>query len=149
MLCACVHAVLCGACLCLQLRVSLSLRWRHCECSYAVSTTGEQRELVRRTLLCILDAGYSPMKFFAKDYKKYFYLAELCSLIDLSAVRPLHSCSPTNLVKHLWKLGVLAARCLTADVSSYLICGSICGNVDGEDGGPVQPLGRQRRQPWH
>ena len=48
---------------------------------------GEQRELVRRILHCILDAGYSPMKFFAKDYKKYFYLAELCSLVDLSAVR--------------------------------------------------------------
>jgi len=26
------------------------------------------------------------MKYFAKDYKKYFYLAELCSLVDVSAV---------------------------------------------------------------
>ena len=69
---------------------------------FAVScaTAGEQRELVRRILHCILDAGYSPMKFFAKDYKKYFYLAELCSLVDLSAVRliavPLHISDPRH-----------------------------------------------------
>ena len=51
-----------------------------------------QRELVRGILHVILDAGYSPMKFFAKDYKKYFYLAELCSLVDLSAVIILRYC---------------------------------------------------------
>ena len=43
---------------------------------------------MRGILHVILEAGYSPMKFFAKDYKKYFYLAELCSLVDLSAVSP-------------------------------------------------------------
>lgn len=34
----------------------------------------------------MLEAGYNPMKFFANDFKKYFYLAELYSLIDLSSV---------------------------------------------------------------
>ena len=44
----------------------------------------------------MLDAGYNPMRFFASDYKKYFYLAELYSLIDLSSVGPacrISSCS--------------------------------------------------------
>ena len=47
----------------------------------------EHRELVRRCLRTVLNAGYSPMSFFAKDYAKYFYLAELLSLVDLSLVR--------------------------------------------------------------
>lgn len=34
----------------------------------------------------ILSSGYSPMSFFTKDYKKYFYMAELLALIDLSLV---------------------------------------------------------------
>lgn len=38
----------------------------------------------RRT---IINAGYSPMSFFAKDYASYFKLAELLSLVDLSLVR--------------------------------------------------------------
>ncbi|KAL4859226.1 Acyl-coenzyme A oxidase [Chlorella vulgaris] len=44
----------------------------------------EHRELVRRSLRAILAAGYSPMSFFARDHAKYFYLAELLSLVDLS-----------------------------------------------------------------
>ncbi|KAK9869050.1 hypothetical protein WJX84_008987 [Apatococcus fuscideae] len=44
----------------------------------------EHRELVRKQLRVVLAAGYSPMKFFAKDYKKYFYLGELLALVDLS-----------------------------------------------------------------
>lgn len=53
------------------------------------ATCAEQhRELVRKQLLVLLGAGYSPMKFFAKDYKKYFYLGELLALVDLSLVRP-------------------------------------------------------------
>jgi hypothetical protein len=47
----------------------------------------EHRELVRRCLRTVLNAGYSPMSFFAKDFAKYFYLAELLSLVDLSLVR--------------------------------------------------------------
>ena len=58
--------------------------------------------MVRGILHVILDAGYSPMKFFAKDYKKYFYLAELCSLVDLSAVQILRFCHA-----HDYKLFVL------------------------------------------
>jgi hypothetical protein len=46
----------------------------------------EHRELVRRSLRAILAAGYSPMSFFARDHAKYFYLAELLSLVDLSLV---------------------------------------------------------------
>ena len=37
-------------------------------------------------LRTVLNAGYSPMSFFAKDFAKYFYLAELLSLVDLSLV---------------------------------------------------------------
>jgi hypothetical protein len=48
----------------------------------------EHRELCRQHLRLVLDAGYNPMRFFASDYKKYFYLAELYSLIDLSSVSP-------------------------------------------------------------
>lgn len=44
----------------------------------------EHRELVRQCLKVVLDAGYSPLSFFANDIKKYFYLAELLSLVDLS-----------------------------------------------------------------
>lgn len=34
----------------------------------------------------ILAAGYSPLSFFARDISKYFYLAELLALVDLSLV---------------------------------------------------------------
>jgi hypothetical protein len=47
-------------------------------------TKEEHRELVRRCLRTIINAGYSPMSFFAKDYASYFKLAELLSLVDLS-----------------------------------------------------------------
>ena len=46
----------------------------------------EHRELVRRCLRTILAAGYSPLSFYSKDISKYFYLAELLSLVDLSLV---------------------------------------------------------------
>ena len=49
-------------------------------------TAEEHRELCRQHLRLVLDAGYNPMRFFASDFKKYFYLAELYSLIDLSSV---------------------------------------------------------------
>jgi hypothetical protein len=41
---------------------------------------------VRQQLRMLLAAGYSPMKYFDKDYKRYFYLAEMCSLVNLSLV---------------------------------------------------------------
>ncbi|PSC71176.1 acyl-coenzyme A oxidase peroxisomal [Micractinium conductrix] len=44
----------------------------------------EHRELVRRCLHVILDAGYSPLSFLTKDQAKYFYLSELLALVDLS-----------------------------------------------------------------
>jgi acyl-CoA oxidase len=47
-------------------------------------TKEEHRELVRRCLWTMLDEGYSPLSFFTRDFKKYFYLAELLSLVDLS-----------------------------------------------------------------
>jgi acyl-CoA oxidase len=42
------------------------------------------RELVRESLKALLAAGYSPLTFFSRDYAKYFYLAELLALVDLS-----------------------------------------------------------------
>lgn len=50
----------------------------------------QHRELCRQHLRLVVSAGYNPMKFFDNDYKKYFYLAELYSLIDLSSVRLRH-----------------------------------------------------------
>lgn len=44
----------------------------------------EHRELVRNCLRLILKEGYSPLSYFTRDYKKYFYLGELLSLVDLS-----------------------------------------------------------------
>lgn len=49
-------------------------------------TMGEHRELCRQHLRLVISAGYNPMKYFDNDYKKYFYLAELYSLIDLSSM---------------------------------------------------------------
>jgi len=46
----------------------------------------QHREFVRKQLRVILSSGYSPMSFFMKDYKKYFYMAELLALVDLSLV---------------------------------------------------------------
>lgn len=51
----------------------------------------EHRELVRRCLQAVLAAGYSPMSYFARDHAKYFYLAELLSLVDLSLVGDAHT----------------------------------------------------------
>ena len=41
---------------------------------------------MRKCLHVVLKAGYSPMRFFATDFRKYFYLAELLALVDLSLV---------------------------------------------------------------
>lgn len=49
-------------------------------------TAEKHREFVRQQLHTILSSGYSPMSFFMKDYKKYFYMAELLALVDLSLV---------------------------------------------------------------
>ena len=46
----------------------------------------EHRELVRKCLLKTLEAGHSPLRYFLHDLKKYFYLAEVMSLVDLSLV---------------------------------------------------------------
>lgn len=47
-------------------------------------TKAEHRELVRSCLKLLLQEGYSPLSYFTRDFKKYFYLAELLSLVDLS-----------------------------------------------------------------
>eukprot|EP00878_Enallax_costatus_P017218 GHUV01018077.1.p1 GENE.GHUV01018077.1~~GHUV01018077.1.p1 ORF type:complete len:603 (+),score=125.83 GHUV01018077.1:149-1957(+) len=44
----------------------------------------ERRALVRTQLHALLDSGINPLSFFDRDYKKYFYLAECLSLVDLS-----------------------------------------------------------------
>ncbi|KAK9822656.1 hypothetical protein WJX81_004971 [Elliptochloris bilobata] len=47
-------------------------------------TKEQHRELVRKCLLAILEAGYSPLRFYTGNIKKYFYLGELLALVDLS-----------------------------------------------------------------
>lgn len=39
---------------------------------------------MRKCLLAILEAGYSPLRFYTGNMKKYFYLGELLALVDLS-----------------------------------------------------------------
>jgi hypothetical protein len=51
-----------------------------------VSFAEEHRELVRQCLRTLLEAGHSPLNYFQHDLKKYFYLAEVMSLVDLSLV---------------------------------------------------------------
>lgn len=48
--------------------------------------TEEQRELARQQLKLLLKAGYSPLRFYVHDIKKYYYLGELLSVVDLSLV---------------------------------------------------------------
>lgn len=54
--------------------------------SHIRMSSEQHREFVRKQLRVILASGYSPMAFFTKDYKKYFYMAELLALVDLSLV---------------------------------------------------------------
>lgn len=44
----------------------------------------EHRALVRSQLRALLESGINPLSFFDRDYKKYFYLAECMSMVDLS-----------------------------------------------------------------
>ena len=46
------------------------------------------------------------MSFFMKDYKKYFYMAELLALVDLSLVR---MCTSMQHVHHLYGTSVVDA----------------------------------------
>ena len=41
---------------------------------------------MRDQLQHLLRAGYSPLRFYVHDIKKYFYLGELLALVDLSLV---------------------------------------------------------------
>ena len=54
--------------------------------SLLVALAEQHRQFVRKQLQVILSSGYSPMSFFMKDYRKYFYMAELLALVDLSLV---------------------------------------------------------------
>ncbi len=47
----------------------------------------QHRELVRKCLLAVLEAGYSPLRFYTSSMNKYFYLGELLALVDLSLAR--------------------------------------------------------------
>jgi acyl-CoA oxidase len=49
-----------------------------------VPAAEEHREQVRKQLGALLEEGINPLTFFDRDYKKYFYLAECLSLVDLS-----------------------------------------------------------------
>jgi hypothetical protein len=40
--------------------------------------------MVRKQLKLLLSAGISPLSYFDRDYRKYFYLAECLSMVDLS-----------------------------------------------------------------
>lgn len=64
-------------------------------------TKEQHRELVRQCLRTIVGAGYSPMRYYVRDLRRYFYLAECTSLVDLSLVCD-HGTSlrtPTNVTR--------------------------------------------------
>lgn len=42
--------------------------------------------MARQQLLLLLKAGFSPLRFYVHDIRKYFYLGELLALVDLSLV---------------------------------------------------------------
>lgn len=44
----------------------------------------EHRALVRAQLRALLEQGINPLSYFDRDYRKYFYLAECLSMVDLS-----------------------------------------------------------------
>lgn len=99
---------------------------------------------MRGILHVILEAGYSPMKFFAKDYKKYFYLAELCSLVDLSAVSPPPE-SFSGLLSHFALLRYQDKECL--NVSTRFMGGAQMVKMGVQYslwGGSVVNLGTER-----
>lgn len=47
-------------------------------------TPEEHRDLVRKILRTILDAGYHPARLYETDLVTYFFLGELLALVDLS-----------------------------------------------------------------
>lgn len=119
----------------------------------------EHRELVRRCLRTMLAAGYSPLSFFARDISKYFYLAELLSLVDLSLVRqaaaaawlvPRRAGSATCAPLGPWRAH-LSGKCVSARLRNDCWCGGFpCPpHADGEAGCAVQSLGRLHPQPGH
>ena len=69
----------------------------------------QHRELVRKCLLAILEAGYSPLRFYTSNIKKYFYLGELLALVDLSLARPSASCLTAERCQSRSRTGGLAA----------------------------------------
>ena len=94
---------------------------------------------MRKCLLAILEAGYSPLRFYTSNIKKYFYLGELLALVDLSLARPPAAC-------------LIAERCqLPVQEGRLRFCRGLmgCARTDCEDGRSVQPLGRQRPEPGH
>lgn len=70
-----------------------------------------------------------------KDYKKYFYMAELLALVDLSLVSLSSNKCPVAMLQ--LKQGTVADGCV-----SFI-------HTDGQDGRAVQPLGGQRHESWH
>ena len=62
---------------------------------------------MRKCLLAILEAGYSPLRFYTSNIKKYFYLGELLALVDLSLARPSAACLEAKRCQRLVQEGRL------------------------------------------
>ena len=137
-------------------------------------TSAEQhRQLVRDCLRVLLAEGYSPLSFFARDQKKYFYLAELLALVDLSLVgaagankRAGRACVEGGRGGlNGWAGGGAAtrdshacascARCAAPPPAALpLTCPPFTHALarappDREDGGAVLAVGRERGEPGH
>lgn len=89
-------------------------------------TKEQHRELVRQCLRTIIGAGYSPMRYYVRDLRRYFYLAECTSLIDLSLVRA-------------WDNNMFYTYTYIHTTHTNL--------PDGQDGCAVQSVGWQRDEP--
>ena len=102
----------------------------------------EHRELVRQQLLLLLKAGFSPLRFYVHDIRKYFYLGELLALVDLSLVMPHAPCTRPLACLQLWSCTAPSKSVISCVFDKML-------RADGEDGSAVQSLGRQHPEPWH
>ena len=111
-------------------------------CQSLLLRADEHRELVRQQLLLLLKAGFSPLRFYVHDIRKYFYLGELLALVDLSLVMPKRPCTCL--------LACPQARSSNAPSKSIISC--VFDKMlpaDGKDGSAVQSLGRQHPESWH
>lgn len=85
------------------------------------------------------------MSFFMKDYRKYFYMAELLALVDLSLVSPLcmqlYKSVNSSAITEQCGMHTLCCRCFRVCMTVSEQCSRmrivLPADTDSEDGGTV------------